>query len=196
MRVADAAVPFEGDAFRRRLLRELAAALEEVVGLEEAAGYIGLVGQRIGDDVSDRYLEETGLERLDRGQVVDVLIDFERRIQGDFHLVSEDEERIVLGNRCCPFGDGVRGVESLCTMTSSLLGNITARHLGYAKVELVETIARRHPACRVVIHLRRDSTAEQARGDEYFGEAASPAGNAPSADGSPPDAVPVPGPTC
>lgn len=180
MRIADAAVPLERDAFMRSLLRELTAALEEVVGVEEAVGYIGLVGQRVGDLVSDLYVRELGLERLDRRQVADVLVDFKKRIKGDFTLVSEDEDRIVLANRCCPLGEKVYDRESLCMLTSSLLGNITARHLGYAKVELVETIARRQPGCRIVIHLRRGgSAAARAQGDEYFGAA-----------------VPVPEPQC
>ncbi|ASU85603.1 transcriptional regulator [Nocardiopsis gilva YIM 90087] len=172
MRVIDAAVPLERDDFMRRLLTELAAALEAVVGLEEASGYIALAGQRMGDTLGDLYTRELELENLDRHQIAEVLVDLYRRIQGDFSIVSVDEDRIVLANRACPFGSPVEGNEALCTMTSSVFGNLTARYLGYAKVDLAETIARRHPRCMVVIHLRPGPGADQASGNEYYGESA------------------------
>ncbi|MBX6746796.1 MAG: transcriptional regulator, partial [Acetobacteraceae bacterium] len=37
-------VQLDRDGFLRRLLRELAGTLQEVVGLEEASGYISVVG--------------------------------------------------------------------------------------------------------------------------------------------------------
>jgi hypothetical protein len=46
---------------------------------------------------------------LSRGQVAEVLVDLKRRIQGDFFVVSEDDEKIVFGNRRCPFEDKVIG---------------------------------------------------------------------------------------
>jgi hypothetical protein len=32
-----------------------------------------------------------------------VLVDLKRRIQGDFYVLREDDQKIVLGNRHCPF---------------------------------------------------------------------------------------------
>lgn len=56
-------------------------------------------------------------------------------------------------------------------MTSNVFGTIAADNLGYAKVELRETIARGAPGCTVVIHLRPTAEAESASGREYFGDA-------------------------
>src|SRR5690606_17567394 len=95
-------------------------------------------------------------------------VDLKRRIQGDFYVVEATEERIVLGNRACPFGDRVLGRPALCMMTSNVFGSIAAENLGYAKVELQETIAEGAPGCRVVLYLRPDEAAEQAPGREYF----------------------------
>jgi hypothetical protein len=39
-------------------------------------------------------------------------------------------------------------------MTSNVFGHIAARNIGYAKVELQQTIARGHDGCRVVIYLQ------------------------------------------
>lgn len=54
-------------------------------------------------------------------------------------------------------------------MTSNVFGLIAAENLGYAKVELAETIARGDGRCRVVVHLEPGS-GEHAPGREYFGE--------------------------
>jgi hypothetical protein len=46
--VRTAAVRLERDAFLRTLVRELAGSLQEIVGEQEAEGFLSLVGQRIG----------------------------------------------------------------------------------------------------------------------------------------------------
>jgi hypothetical protein len=51
----------------------------------------------------------------------------------------------------------------------NVFGSIAAENLGYAKVELRETIAMGHPGCRVIVHLRPTAAAEAAHGREYFG---------------------------
>ncbi|HET6518640.1 MAG TPA: methanogen output domain 1-containing protein, partial [Geminicoccaceae bacterium] len=104
-----------------------------------------------------------------RAQVARVLVDLKRRIRGDFYVIAEDDEKIVLGNRACPFGDKVLGRRSMCMMTSNVFGSIAASNLGYAKVELQETIAEGHAGCRVVVYLRPTGEALAADGREYYG---------------------------
>jgi predicted ArsR family transcriptional regulator len=160
-------VALDRDLFLRRLLRELSGTLQDVVGAEEAAGYISVVGAAMGEHIDALYKRALKVERLDRRQVAAVLVDLKRRIQGDFFVIEEDEGRIVLGNRACPFGELVRDRPSLCMMTSNVFGRIAAENLGYARVELEETIAQGHPGCRVVVHLvPSDEPDAQAR--EYF----------------------------
>ena len=161
-------LPLERDVFMRTLLRELSGALQDVVGLEEASGFVSIVGQRMGEGIDDDYRAALGVENLDREQVAAVLVDLKRRIQGDFYVVEEDDEKIVFGNRACPFGDKVRERPALCMMTSNVFGAIAARNLGWAKVELVETIAEGAPGCRVVVYIQPTAEAEQAEGREYF----------------------------
>ncbi|MFI8308787.1 methanogen output domain 1-containing protein [Streptomyces sp. NPDC085927] len=76
-------------------------------------------------------------------------MDLKRRIKGDFFVIEQDDTKIVLGNRACPFAEKVLGRESMCMMTSNVFGTIAARNLGYAGVELQETIARGDAGCRV-----------------------------------------------
>ena len=74
-----------------------------------------------------------------------------------------DEDRIVLGNTRCPFGDAVRLAPSLCRMTSSVFGGIAARNNdGPVLVTLEERIAVGDPGCRVTVCL--DETKSPAAG--------------------------------
>ena len=166
--IRELAVPLERDVFLRNLLRELSGSLQEVVGLEEASGFVSVVGQRIGGQIDADYKRALQIDRLDREQVAEVLVDLKRRIEGDFYIIEETVERIVLGNRACPFGDKVKDRPALCMMTSNVFGSIAAANLGYAKVELQETIAEGHAGCRVVVHLQPNAAAEAAHGREYF----------------------------
>ncbi|MFD4635266.1 methanogen output domain 1-containing protein [Streptomyces sp. NPDC058284] len=145
----------------RSLIRELARVLEDVVGLEEAAGYVSLVSQTIGGDINRQYTKALSVDRLDLGQVAKVMVDLKRRLGGAFHVIEENEQRIVLGNRVRPFGEKVVGRPSMCMMTSNVFGTIAAENLGYARVELDKTIARWDVGCRVVVHLRPPSEADR-----------------------------------
>lgn len=161
-------LPLERDVFSRVLIRELTGTLQEVVGLEEASGFVSLVGQKMGDYIDGEYKGALQVSDLTREQVRDVLVDLKRRIQGDFYVIEEQEDKIVLGNRRCPFGDKVLDRPALCMMTSNVFGSIAAKNLGYAKIVLEQTIARHDPGCRVVVHVKQTPEADRAEGREYF----------------------------
>jgi predicted ArsR family transcriptional regulator len=166
--VPDADVGLERDGFLRSLLRELSGTLQDVVGLDEASGFVSVVGQRIGDDLNSRYRKGLAVSNLDREQVAAVLVDLKRRIQGDFYIIEETPERIVLGNRACPFAEKVIGRPALCMMTSNVFGVIAAENLGYARVSIAEAIARGDSECRVVIELRPADDPAGPGEQEYF----------------------------
>ena len=160
-------VPLERDPFLRSILRELTGTLQDVVGLEEASGFISVVGQNIGSAIDRDYRKALQVDALSRDQVASVLVDLKRRINGDFYIVEQSDEKIVLGNRRCPFEDKVHGRPALCMMTSNVFGSIAAENLGYAKVELQQTIAEGAPECRVVVYLKLTGESEAAHGREY-----------------------------
>ncbi len=162
-------IPLNRDLFLRTLIRELAGTLEEVVGYEEAAGYISLVGQHMGDWINTLYKEQLGVATLNRQQTGEVLVDLKHRIHGNFFIVEQNSEKIVLHSTTCPFEEKVLDRPSMCMMTSNVFGVITAANLGYAKVVLEETIAGRCGHCRVVVHLQQSAEAEAAHGREYYG---------------------------
>lgn len=166
--LSTAPVPLDRDRFVRSLLRELSGTLENVVGIDEAAGYVSVVGGSIGEQIDAEYRGALQVDKLSRAQVGQVLVDLKRRIEGDFYIIEETEDRIVLGNRHCPFGHYVEGRPSLCMMTSNVFGSIAARNLGYARVHIEQAIARGDPGCRVTVHLKPvDEPEPDSR--EYFG---------------------------
>lgn len=161
-------VTLERDDFMRELLHHLSGTLQDVVGMDEASGFVSIVGQRMGDDINQRYCRALDVSKLNREQVAAVMVDLKRRIKGGFSLVSEGAEKIVVQTTSCPFAEKVVGRPSLCMMTSNVFGIIAAENLGYAKVHLVKTIAQGDARCLVEIHLQHSDEAESAIGNEYY----------------------------
>lgn len=161
-------VTLEPDMFMRTLLRELSGTLQDVIGIDEAKGFISVVGQRMGEQINEEYCGALHVPRLTRHQVAQVLVDLKRRIAGDFYVIEESDNRIVLGNRACPFGDMVIDRPALCMMTSNVFGVIASENLGYAKVSIEQAIAHGDAGCRVVIYLQVTEDSQAAEGREYF----------------------------
>jgi hypothetical protein len=167
-RVSEASVPLGRDVFLRTLLRHLAGTLQNVVGLEEASGFVSIVGQEIGDEINQMYRQALAVQNLNREQVADVLVDLKSRIEGDFFILEETDEKIVFGNRACPFGDKVIDRPALCMMTSNVFGSIAAENLGYSKVVIEQSIAMGDAQCRVTLFLKPTEAAATVKGREYF----------------------------
>ncbi len=146
---------FEREAFLRALVVELAQSVDLQHGPSAAEAAIAQVGANVGARMEDSYRAHDQVEGpLKFEQIADFCVDLKRAINGDFYIISADAERIVLGNRRCPFGDVVRRAPSLCRMTSSVFGGIAARNTGNeVAVHLEERIAVGDPECRVTIWL-------------------------------------------
>lgn len=166
--VSELPLQFDRDLFLRNLLRELTGTLEDVIGLDEAAGFISIVGQHIGEWMNSEYLANLNSAPDNPELVASILVDLKQRINGDFYLLSIDDEKIVLGNRACPFGDKVIGRNSLCMMTSNVFGTVAAENLGYAKVCLNETIAQGKPECKVTVYFKSGPETDKHAGNEYY----------------------------
>lgn len=160
-------IPLDRDRFVRDMLRDFAASLEARIGAQQAAEFAAEIGERTGAQLGTYYRAALKSLNLNREDVAAVLVDLKRRIEGDFYIIELTDEKIVLGNRACPFGAKVIDRPALCMMTSSVFGSIASQNLGYAKVELKETIARRDKECRVVVYFRPSAESERAPGREY-----------------------------
>ena len=166
--MSDLDVHLDRDLFLRTLIRELAGTLEDVIGIDQASGFISVVGQTIGEQIDQAYRAALAQPSLNREQVAGVLVDLKRRILGDFYVIEQNDDKIVLGSNACPFAEKVCGRKSMCMMTSNVFGTIAAENLGYAKVHLQDTIAEGRPHCHVVIHLKRSVESDAVGGREYF----------------------------
>ena len=163
-----AALPLDRERFLLCLVGELAGTLEEVVGVEETRSYVSLAAQRLGLGLDTGYRQSLGVSRLSEEQVAQVLVDLKRRIGGQFRVVSRAGDPLVLESPACPFGEAVIDRPSMCMMTSNLFGYIAAQNLGYAKVVLEKTLAKRDPVCRVVVYSKPTAASDAAAGREYF----------------------------
>jgi predicted ArsR family transcriptional regulator len=155
------------DVFLRRMIRELTGALEDVVGADDAAGYVATVGAVMGEWLDAAYRSAAGVDAFDVEEVARVLVDLKRRIDGGFFVRTVHADRIVLGNTRCPFGEAVHGRPSLCMMTSNVFGRIAADNLGYASVRLDRTIAAGDGCCEVTIFLDRRPDADPHEREYY-----------------------------
>lgn len=170
--IQNADIPLDKDRFTRSLLRHLTGALEDIIGLPEAAGFVSIVGDTMGEEIGTSYRQSLQVENLNKEQVAACLVDLKRRIGGEFYIIEESDEEIVFGNNACPFGQYVEGRPSLCMMTSNVFGRIAADNLGYANVRIDEAIANGDRGCRVVIRLKPDE-GPQSTSREYFAVGAS-----------------------
>ena len=161
-------IPLDRDLFVRNMLREIADTLVRNLGTEAANDFVSSIGVAAGEQFNTYYRAALKTTSLTRAQVAQTLVDLKRRINGDFYIVEQSDEKIVLGNRACPFGSKVVDRPALCMMTSSVFGSIAAKNVGYAKVKLEQTIARRDPACRVVVYLKPTAEAAASEGREYL----------------------------
>lgn len=145
---------FGKEAFLRALIVQLAQAVERTGGPALAEAAVAQVAIDVGSQMEREYRAATGVvERLDPEQLADCFVRLKHAIDGGFAVIEVTEDRIVLGNDRCPFGDVVRLAPALCRMTSAVFGGIAANSHGEASVTLEERIAVGDPGCRVVIEL-------------------------------------------
>lgn len=137
------------------IVGSLAGTLQDVIGAEEAAAFISVVGDSLGLEIGALYAAELDGLPQEPDLIGRILVDLKRRIGGSFRIESISDGEIVLRNGHCPFGGRVVGRGSLCMMTTNVFGRIAAEATGYARVHVTESIARGNSGCRVVVSLKR-----------------------------------------
>lgn len=146
---------FGRDAFLRALVVQMAQVVERSAGPIVAESVIAQVGSDVGGQMETEFrTSHPGLATLLKSsEIAECFVRLKHTLGGDFYVVEADENRIVLANRACPFGEAVMRAPALCRMTSSVFGGIAARSFGEATVVLEERIAVGDPQCRVSIYL-------------------------------------------
>jgi anti-sigma regulatory factor (Ser/Thr protein kinase)/predicted ArsR family transcriptional regulator len=165
---------FGREPFLLALVVELAHAVEAREGPGAAQAAVAQVGANVGGRMEDEYRRARELVgELTHGQIADLYVRLKAAIGGDFYVIEASDERIILGNRRCPFGEVVRRAPGLCRMTSSVFGGIAARNTGGASVVLEERIAIGDPECRVVVWLGAHKHGQLEFAHDYVGDAGS-----------------------
>ena len=95
--LSSADIQLDRDIFLRALLRELSGTLENVVGLDDASGFISVVGQRVGEWIEAEYRAVLGSSQMDREQVTAVLNEYLEVFQG---VASLEDWVTVAGGAC------------------------------------------------------------------------------------------------
>lgn len=116
--------------------------------------------------IEEQYKKFHNTDKLNYTQVIESLVDAQRKIGGNFIIVERTEDIIILRNTKCPFGEKVKKAPYLCSTTSALCGVITARNLGYSKVILKKTIAKGSNECLIHIYLKKTKETDKET-DEY-----------------------------
>ena len=152
---ANADGTFGRESFLRALVVQLSLAVEDRAGPDTSEGVVAQVGIGVGGQMEAAYrLAHDVSMRLTPSQLADCYVRLKHAIDGGFQVEEITDERIVLVNSRCPFGNAVLKAPALCRMTSSVFGGIAARnHDSGAAVVLEERIAVGDPGCRVVVHL-------------------------------------------
>lgn len=159
---------FGKESFLRALVVQLAAAVEAHEGPDAGEAAVAQVGADVGGRMEEEYRRVRGIVgELSVEQIADLYVRLKAAIDGDFYVVDTSPERIVLGNRRCPFGEVVKRAPGLCRMTSSVFGGIASRNTGGASVVLEERIAVGDPECRVVVWLTGARRGEWTGAHEY-----------------------------
>ena len=166
-------IDFDHHGLFNTLVADMAELLESIAGVEDACAYVSGIAARLGTDIEQQYKSALGVQHLSRDQLIEVLVDLKNRAGGAFSVIERDEDRVVFGNCSCPLGRAAANHPSLCMMTSNIFGRLTANAVGYAAVDLEETIASGAAECRVVLHLKRMEPGPGTR--EYFRDDASAA---------------------
>jgi len=146
---------FGRESFLKALTVEVANSVESEHGPAVAEQTVATVGATVGRQMETAYRVQRDLRgELTTEQVADLYVGLKSAIGGTFEVVGIDDDKIVLENDDCPFGDAVKEAPSLCRMTSSVFGGIAARNGAHdVAVHLEERIAVGDPQCRVIVYL-------------------------------------------
>jgi anti-sigma regulatory factor (Ser/Thr protein kinase) len=154
--------PATASGYAGSVLTLVASRLEDGATLAEAAAVAGATAAETAAE--DWAASHEGRRPATAAEVAEAFVAFHNAAGSDFYLVSSSDRRAVLGNRRCPFGEGIAERHLLCRTTSALLGSLAARANGRAVVSLDEAIAHGDNRCRAVV----DFDAEASRWNHYY----------------------------
>ena len=134
--------------------------LGAMFGPEDGRQTLAMVSGMLAADPSEDLLNVNDGQKPDAITVALALVEFKRRIGGEFRIEDVTDSRIVLIGKACPFGARVVGRPTLCSMTENVFARIAEDQTGYGRAEVTESLARGDSFCRVVVHLAAPGAAQ------------------------------------
>lgn len=162
--------PEESPLSRENFLVRLISLSSLLLHLENgpaASQHIRNVGLRLSEWLNTLYLKDSEKDALTPEQYGHIIVDIKNHIDGDFYLIEARDDRVVVGNKRCPFGSQVTNSPNLCNITSSVFGGIAAQNFGYGKVVFSQRIAIGDPQCAVAVYLQPTAEADSEPGIVY-----------------------------
>ena len=161
-----APVATDREMFLATLVKALNDTLGDTVGPREAKGFDHLVGMAVAEQVLAGYLAAAGASRLDLTATLDALLDWMRRLGGDFTILERTDKRVVLVYGRCPFAGLAGDTGTMCRVASHVFGHMVAESQGYGRVTLRNTIACGSRGRGIVIDLEPDD--HDGPGQSYY----------------------------
>lgn len=140
-------VKLSKEGFLNKLTIQLASNLNDKKPVKVASS-------KVADHIADLYQAYYGVEKLNNSQVVEAVEDAMTKIGGKAKVTESSNRKYVVECLRCPFGDNVKLCKNLCYVTSNLLGKLTSKNLGYAKVNIKKAIAQGSENCLVEVYLK------------------------------------------
>ena len=132
---------------------------------EQARALVSKAGLEIGKDIETRYKRFYSVEKMNIDQVCEAITDSTKKIGGKFIIIDQSNEKLIIKCSQCYFGG--KPNPALCTVTSNIIGVITARNFGYSKVILKKTIAQGNDCCRIIVYLKKTKESEKEKAREF-----------------------------
>lgn len=151
------------EEFLNTMIGTLCETIEDVVGVEDAEAFIGIVGRRLGGCARCEFGEA---EAASPEVVAQHLADAKNRIGAEFVVKDVDGSKITFANTRCPFRAESTGRASLCKITTNFFGRIAAEATGYARVDVKEALSRGDGRCLITVDLERETNGD---GQEFYG---------------------------
>jgi len=140
-------VELSKEGFLNKLVIQIAANLDDKKAIKSAAS-------KVAEHIVQLYREYYGVDKLNLSQVIEAIEDAEYKIGGKAEVIERSDKKLTLKCTKCPFGDNVKLCRHLCYVTSSILGRLISKNLGYAKVNIKQAIAQGSDHCLVDVYLK------------------------------------------
>jgi len=113
-------------------------------------------------EISRSYKEFYKVEKLNKSQIIDSIMDIGNKIGGEFSLVENSDEVIIFKNKRNILGGGIKTDPMLAkTLLSDICGVMVGKNLGYCNIALKQSVSKDGPEDIIYIYLKKTDSIER-----------------------------------